>query len=126
MRFTKAGKPWLRRYNSDRQRQDEEGEPEGTRPFRMRPSGLTPGQAPRQAIDANLRAADWVVQDREEVNLVLGAALRSRVRLGAGSRSRCEAAQASRPPALKPRGELPLCHQPSSHTSRLANGRTVS
>lgn len=39
---------------------------------RMSPSGLTPEQQARQTIDANLRAAGWMVQDRAEANLHAG------------------------------------------------------
>jgi type I site-specific restriction endonuclease len=39
---------------------------------RMSPSGPTPEQQARQTIDANLRAAGWLVQDRAEANLHAG------------------------------------------------------
>lgn len=38
----------------------------------MSPSGPTPEQQARQTIDANLRAAGWLVQDRAEANLHAG------------------------------------------------------
>ena len=38
----------------------------------MSPSGLNPEQQARQTIDANLRGAGWLVQDRAEANLSAG------------------------------------------------------
>jgi type I restriction enzyme R subunit len=45
------------------------GGSEGLSAHEMSPSGLTPEQLARQSIDASLRAAGWLIQDRAEIDL---------------------------------------------------------